>query len=129
MALQGYDISLEIARTGLNKLLLTLEQSSLWIKEYKGDQSYQWPKGFLTHITYNVRLSNIRVRPDSEQESRVVSSIALLVNIQGNVLIESSLDNQQLISHPIELTGVLLVVVNFDLHTHNNARRVAITFR
>lgn len=129
MPLHGYDISLEIGRSALNKVLDALEHSPLWTGVFEGDQTQASPQGFLAHVAYKVRLYDIRVRPDKEQEGALESSIALLLNVTGNAVIDVSLDQEPLLNYPIQIDGVLSVVVRFDLAFDDSVHRLLISFR
>lgn len=128
MSLHGYDVSIELGRSALNKLLDALEHSALWTGTFEGDQSRAVPDGFLARVQYKIRLYDIRVRPDAEQEDHLVSSIALLLNVTGDAIIDISLDSQPLLHHQIDIDGTVSVVVNFDLTFTNEEHRLTITF-
>lgn len=129
MALNGYDASIEFGRSALNKLLAALEHSRLWVGSFAGDTTELSPQGFLVHVNYALRLYDIRLRPHTEQEQNVITSIILSVNISGRATIDVSLEDQDLLHHQIDLDGTVSIIANLDLTFAKDVHRLVITFR
>jgi hypothetical protein len=85
LPLAGFDMAVELGRSGINKILKAIEKSPIWTFRYQGQYSGDPKKDIILHIVYDLALADPRVRPIREQRETPTAGLKVLLDVVGTV--------------------------------------------